>query len=188
MTVSSFFYQLLIGPIEIIFETVYGFSLNILENYGLSIIVLSLAMNLLLLPFYTRADDIQNEERAAEKRMAAGVAHIKKTFRGDERFMMLQTYYRENNYKPYFTLKGFLPLVLEIPFFIAAYHFLSNYLPQVGAPFGPIDNLGEPDRMLTVTGVSVNLLPFLMTAINCVSSAIYTKGFPLRDKLQLYAL
>lgn len=188
MTVSSFFYQLLIGPIEIIFETIYGFSYNILSNYGLSIIVMSLAMNLLLLPFYMRADDIQNEERTAEQRMANGVAHIKKTFKGDERFMMLQTYYRENNYKPYYTLKGFLPLVLEIPFFIAAYHFLSNYLPLGGAIFGPIRNLGEPDAMLRIAGVSINLLPILMTVINCVSSAIYTNGFPLRDKLQLYAM
>ena len=159
-----------------------------LGNYGLSIIVLSLAMNLLLLPFYLRADDIQNEEREAEERMAAGVAHIKKTFKGDERFMMLQTYYRENNYKPYYTLKGFLPLVLEIPFFIAAYHFLSNYLPQVGGSFGPIRNLGEPDKLLNIAGVSINLLPVLMTAINCVSSAIYTKGYPLRSKIQLYAM
>lgn len=188
MTLSSVVYQLLIGPIEIIFEAIYGFSALILDNYGLSIIVLSLVMNLLLLPFYMRADAIQADERAAEQRMADGVAHIKKVFKGDERFMMLQTYYREKNYKPYYTLKGFLPLVLEIPFFIAAYHFLSNYPPLVGAAFGPIRNLGEPDGMLRVAGVSVNLLPILMTAINCVSSAIYTKGFPLRDKLQLYAM
>ncbi len=188
MSVSSFLYQLLIGPIEIIFETIFGFSWNVLDNYGLSIIVMSLSMNLLLLPFYMRADDIQNEEREAEERMADGVAHIKKTFKGDERFMMLQTYYRENNYKPYYTLKGFLPLVLEIPFFIAAYHFLSNYLPQVGGTFGPIRNLGEPDKLLTVAGISINLMPILMTAINCISSAIYTKGFPLRSKIQLYAM
>ena len=188
MTVASFFYQLLIGPIEIIFETIFGFSWNVLDNYGLSIIVMSLAMNLLLLPFYLRADDIQNEEREAEERMADGVTHIKKTFKGDERFMMLQTYYRENNYKPYYTLKGFLPLVLEIPFFIAAYHFLSNYLPQVGGSFGPIRNLGESDGMLSIAGVSLNLLPVLMTAINCISSAIYTKGYPLRSKIQLYAM
>lgn len=188
MTVSSFLYQLLIGPIEIIFEAIFNFSWNVLDNYGLSIIVLSLVMNLLLLPFYMRADDIQNEERAAEDQMAYGVAHIKKTFKGDERFMMLQTYYRENNYKPYYTLKGFLPLVLEIPFFIAAYHFLSNYLPQVGGSFGPIRNLGEPDKLLTIAGVSINLMPILMTAINCVSSAVYTKGFPLRSKIQLYAM
>ena len=188
MSLSSALYQLLIGPIEIIFEAIYGFSSMILDNYGLSIIVLSLVMNLLLLPFYMRADAIQDEERAAEQRMANGVAHIKKVFKGDERFMMLQTYYRQNNYRPYYTLKGFLPLVLEIPFFIAAYHFLSNYPPLVGATFGPIRDLGQPDALLRVAGVSINLLPILMTAINGVSSAIYTKGFPLRDKLQLYAM
>ena len=43
-----------------------------------------------------------------DRRLHKGVAHIKKTFRGDERMMMLQTYYRQNNYKPTYVLKGCL--------------------------------------------------------------------------------
>ena len=188
MTVSSLFYQLLIGPIEILYQYIYGFAANILNNYGLAIIVLSLAMNFLLLPLYNRADAIQDEERAAEKRMKPVVDHLKKTFRGDERFMMLQTYYRQNHYKPFYVLKGFLSLALEVPFFIAAYNFLSNYTPLFGTSFGPIANLGLPDRMLTVGGVTVNVLPVLMTLINVISGTIYTKGYPLRDKIQLYGI
>ena len=38
---------------------------------------------------------------------------------------LLQTYYRQNNYKPTYVLKGATSLFLEIPFFIAAYAFLS---------------------------------------------------------------
>ena len=188
MTISFFFYQLLIGPIEIIFEAIYNGSNLILNNYGLSIIVLSLAMNFLLLPLYKRADAIQEEERVTEKRMEKAVAHIKKTFKGDERFMMLQTYYRQNHYKPFYVLKGFLPLLLEIPFFIAAYHFLSNYKPLIGTSFGVIHDLGAPDRLLHIGGLSVNVLPIIMTLINCVSSAIYTKGYSLKDKLQLFGM
>ncbi|MHC6201912.1 hypothetical protein ACYULU_01805 [Breznakiellaceae bacterium SP9] len=37
-------------------------------------------------------------------------------------------------------------------------------------------------------GNRINVLPILMTAINCISGTIYTKGFPLRDKLQLYGM
>ena len=188
MTVSSLFYQLLIGPIEILYQYIYGFAANVLNNYGLAIIVLSLAMNFLLLPLYRRADAIQDEERAAEKRMKPVVDHLKKTFHGDERFMMLQTYYRQNNYKPFYVLKGFLSLALEVPFFIAAYNFLSNYTPLFGTSFGPIANLGLPDRMLTIGGVTVNVLPILMTLINLVSGTIYTKGYPIRDKIQLYGI
>ncbi len=188
MSFFSCVYRLLIGPLEIFYEFIYkGFS-SLYLSHGLCIIFLSLVMNFLLLPLYRRADAIQDEERAKEKDMADVVAHIKKTFRGDERFMMLQTYYRQNHYKPFYVLKGFLPLALEIPFFIAAYHFLSNYQPLSGTPFGPIRDLGAPDQLLHLFGVTLNALPVLMTLINCISGAVYTKGFPLKDKLQLYGM
>ena len=188
MSVSHAMYQLLIGPLELIFETAYGIAKLVLNNCGLAILVMSLTMNFLLLPLYRRADAIQDEERAIVKKMAPGVAHIKKTFKGDERFMMLQTYYRQHHYKPFYALRGSLPLVLEIPFFIAAYHFLSNLEQLRGMPFGPIADLGAPDGLLTVAGVTIHMLPIVMTLINCVSSAIYTKGYPFKDKLQLYGM
>ena len=62
MSVSSLLYQLLIGPIQILFEVIYGFAADILNNYGLAVIVLSLAMNFMLMPLYKRADAIQDGE------------------------------------------------------------------------------------------------------------------------------
>ncbi len=188
MSFSHILYQLLIGPLELIFEVIYGLARNITNSCGLSIIALSLAMNILLLPLYHRADMIQAGEREIEQKLAPWVKHIKKTFKGDERFMMLQTFYRQNHYKPVFALKGSLPLLLEVPFFIAAYHFLSNLAELRGMPFGPIENLGLPDTLLSVAGLSIHILPVFMTLINCVSSAIYTKGLPVKDKVQLYGM
>ncbi len=188
MTIGHILYQLLIRPLELCFEVVYSIAFEGFKNHGLSIIVMSLAMNFLLLPLYRRADAIQDAEREAEQRMAVWVKHIKKTFKGDERFMMLQTYYRQNDYKPFYVLKGFLPLLLEVPFFIAAYHFLSNYNALKQTPFLFISDLGAPDKLLSVAGVEINLLPILMTLINCVSGTIYTKGLSLKDKLQLYGM
>ena len=188
MSFSHILYQLLLKPLELIFETVFGYSKNLWNNSGLSIIVLSLTVNILLLPLYRRADAIQEEERALEKRLSHWVEHIKKTFTGDERFMVLQTYYRQNHYKPFYALKGSLPLLLEIPFFIAAYRFLSNLKELQGQSFGPIRDLGAPDALLTIAGVSINVLPVLMTVINLISSSIYTKGLGLRDKVQLFGM
>ena len=188
MTFGHMLYQLLIGPIELLFETIFSIADNLTGNSGLAIIGLSLAMNLLLLPLYRRADMIQAEERAAEQKLSYWTAHIKKTFTGDERFMMLQTYNRQNNYRPFYALKGSLPLVLEIPFFIAAYHFLSNLAKLKGTPFGPVADLGAPDGLLSAAGLTIHALPILMTLINCVSSAVYTKGLPAKDKIQLYAM
>ncbi|MBR6703917.1 MAG: membrane protein insertase YidC [Lachnospiraceae bacterium] len=187
----SFFhmlYQLIIGPLELILETVYGAAQLLFASPGVSIIAMSLVMNLLLLPLYKSADAIQAGQREKEKSLAAWVSHIRKTFKGDERYMMLQTYYRQNDYKPFHVLKGMLPLLLEIPFFIAAYHFLSNLQEIRGTAFGPIADLGSPDNLLTIGTLTLHLLPVLMTLINFISSAVYTRGFPLKDKLTLYGM
>ena len=119
-------YTVLIRPLQIFFEYVFTVAQKGLNNPGLSIIALSLSMNLLVLPLYNRADAVQEEERNIENRLRNGVAHIRKTFKGDERMMMLQTYYRQNGYKPTDVFKSSVSLLLEIPFFIAAYQFLSH--------------------------------------------------------------
>lgn len=188
MTVSHFFYQLLIQPLELLLETIYGSAMLFFQKPGLAIFLMSMVMNILLLPLYKQADAIQAAERNMEKELEPVVSHIKKTFKGDERFMMLQTYYRQNNYKPYYTLKGSLPLALEVPFFIAAYHFLSNLSELNGGVLGPIHNLGIPDGLLAIGSVTVNVLPVLMTLINVISSTIYTKGFAFKDKITLYGM
>ena len=188
MSVLTALYSLFIGPLELFFEIVFSLSHRVISNPGLCIIFLSLAMNFLVFPLYKRADAMQAEERENEKKLRPWITHIKKTFKGDERFMMLQTYYRQNHYKPTYALKGSVSLLLEIPFFIAAYNFLSTLEVLNGVSFGPIKDLGAPDGMMVIAGVTINFLPILMTLVNLVSSAIYTKGLSVKSKIQLYAM
>ena len=188
MSFFSFLYKLILGPLVMLFDVTYTTLYYITMDIGISIIFLSLTVNLLILPLYRRADALQEEERVRTEKLSRGVKHIKKVFKGDERFMMLQTYYRQNSYKPYYALSGSLSLLLEIPFFIAAYHFLSNLDLLNNAAFGSIRDLGQPDAMLHIAGHAVNLLPILMTAINIVSGIIYTKGMPIKSKAQLYGM
>lgn len=179
---------LLIGPLKLIFEIIFSIANRFVGHPGLAIIALSLVMNILVLPLYRRADAMQEEARDREALLHNGVAHIKKTFSGDERMMILQTYYRQNHYSPLSALNGSVSLLLEIPFFIAAYQFLSHMIGLEGVAFGPIADLSAPDGMLVIGGVAINVLPILMTLINVVSSAIYLKGFPLKTKIQLYGM
>ena len=71
---------------------------------------------------------MQEEERQTELRLHKGVAHIKKTFRGDERMMMLQTYYRQNHYKPTYVLRGATSLLSGDPVF---YRGLPAFCPAL---------------------------------------------------------
>lgn len=188
MSFGTFLFTLLIKPLELIFEIIYSIANSLLVNPGLSIIALSLTMNFLVLPLYMRADAMQAEEQKTEAKLKEWVSKIKRTFKGDERFMMLQAYYRLNGYKPTQALRGSLSLFLEVPFFIAAYHFLSHLELLNGVTFGPIKDLGAPDGMIVIKGIAINLLPILMTSINIVSGAIYTKGSSIKTKVQLYAM
>ena len=187
MSFGQAVFQIFIEPLTIIYEFVFFYAKLFTKNTGISVIVLSLVVNFLLLPLYCRADAAQSREREQEKRMEHWIKHIKKTFSGNERFMMLQTYYRQNDYKPYYAVRGLLPLILEIPFFIAAYNYLSG-LGELSNAFLFLENMAEPERMLKIGGMAINLLPVLMTVINIISSAVYTKDLRLKDKVQLYGM
>ena len=174
-----------IGPLKLCFEIIFAIANRMIGHPGLAIIVLSLVMNVLVLPLYRRADAMQEEARDIDAKLSKGVSHIKKTFSGDERMMILQTYYRQNDYHPTDALNGSVSLLLEIPFFMAAYQFLAHLEILNGVSLGPIQDLGAPDGLLVIGGITINLLPILMTTVNVISSALYLKGFPLKTKVQL---
>lgn len=181
-------YNFFIFPLVLIMEFIFSMMYRIFDNVGLAIVSVSIAVNALSLPLYRRADAIQDEERRMQKLLAEPIKHIRKTFKGDERFMMLQAYYTEQNYSPLYVFRGSLPLLLQIPFFTAAYNYLSNLSLLSGESFWIIKDMGSPDQLLTIFGITINVLPILMTLINFISGMIYTRGFALKDKAQLYIL
>lgn len=186
-------YELIISPIETIVEWVFLFITKKFTFVGVlgAIIGVSLIINFLALPLYNIADDIKEKENQKQKQMEKQIKRIKSVFKGDERFMMLQTYYNQNNYRPLEALKGSLSILIEIPFFIAAYHYLSNneLLKETVFHIGSYElNLGVADHLFKIGPVWFNILPFLMTAINLVSGNVYTKNAPKREKIQIYSL
>ena len=181
-------YWFFIEPLELLFEFVFSLSYKAIDHPGICIIILSIVMNLLALPLYRRADALQKEEKEKMGELEPGIDHIKKTFKGDERLLILQTFYRQNDYSPLHVFRGSISLFLQIPFFMAAYRMLSSLSILSGKSFGPINDLGAPDGLIVIGGIAINLLPVLMTAINIVSSSIYLKGSDIKTKIQLYGI
>ncbi|MBR0093195.1 MAG: YidC/Oxa1 family membrane protein insertase [Lachnospiraceae bacterium] len=181
-------YTLFIAPLVLIIEVLFVHFHRLFGNAGISVICLSFAVSLLIAPLYRRADALQEAEREKQKEMADRVAKIRKAFRGDVRFMMLQTYYRQCDYKPYYVLRSSLSLLLQVPFFIAAYRFLSNLRLLNGASFSFIGDLGAPDALLSFGEIRIHLLPLLMTAVNLLSGIVYLRGALLREKIQVLAV
>lgn len=188
MSIINILYTIVIGPLELLFDVIFSLAYIFTKNAGVSIIVLSACINVLLLPLYNRADSIQKEQNEKEKQLKPWVDHIKKSFKGDERYMILQTYYKQNQYKPTDVLKSSLSLLLQIPFFIAAYNYLSGLGVIKGSSFFFINDLSMPDNLLSINGISINVLPIAMTIINIISGIIYLKNQPLKSKIQTYGL
>jgi len=177
-------YTLIIFPIEQLIEICFALILRITKSPGLSIIGLSMTVSTLILPIYLMAEEKQKVERERQKQLKGKIDKIKAVFKGDERYMLTSTLYRQNNYHPIYALSNSLDLFIQIPFFIAAYHFLHNLELLNGQKCKFIADLGSPDGLLW----GLNLFPILMTVINCVSGTIYAKELQLKDKIQLYGI
>jgi YidC/Oxa1 family membrane protein insertase len=180
-------YTIIIYPITLIIEFVFVAAQNLFKETGLSIICVSGAFSVLCLPLYLVAEKWQEIERNVQQQLAPKIAKIKAAFKGDEQYMILSTYYRQNHYHPIYAMRSTFGLLIQIPFFIAAYTYLSHLDALRGASFLFIKDLGKPDMLLPIAG-GINALPIIMTLINCASGAVYTRGLAVKDKVQLYGM
>jgi YidC/Oxa1 family membrane protein insertase len=165
-------YAILIEPLVQIIEIIFMI-FNRMLNAGLAVVAVSLVVSLLTHPFYMMAEKWQKVERDDRARLAPKLEKIKAVFSGDERHLITTAYYRQNHYHPLYSLRNSIGLVIQIPFFMAAYMCLSNLQVLQGQSFLFIKNLGAPDALIPLWG-GINLLPIVMTLINCFSAAVYT--------------
>ena len=181
-------YLIFIYPIELLIELVFQLSYWRWENCGISLAAVSLAVSFLSLPLYMIAERWQQKERDIQKAFKSEIDEIKAVFKGDERYMILSTFYRQNHYHPVMALRSSISLMIQVPFFIAAYVYLSNLEMLKGQSLWFIKDLGSPDQLFSINGFPVNILPIAMTVINIIASAVYVKGFAFKEKLQLYGM
>ncbi|WP_052296130.1 YidC/Oxa1 family membrane protein insertase [Treponema brennaborense] len=161
---------------------------GVFKNAGISVIGVSFAVSILCLPLYIVAEHWQQVQRDIEKRLDPGISRIKAVFKGDEQYMILSTFYKQNHYHPIMALRSSFGLLIQIPFFIAAYSFLSKLPVLAGKNFLFIKDMGAPDALFSIGTFPINVLPIAMTVINIVAGAIYTKGFKAKDKIQIYGM
>ena len=124
------FYNMIIFPISQLLEFFYQFIYEATGKEAVAVIGLSFVVTICCLPLYMVAEKWQETERETRRHLQIGIDRIKKAFRGDEQYMMLNTFYRQNHYSPIMALRSSFSLLIQIPFFLAAYHFLSEFFRQ----------------------------------------------------------
>jgi len=141
-----------------------NFFYRLVGNYGAAILVITLLVKLLFTPLTHMSYESMKKMQALQPKVK-GIQqqHQKDPARLNKELMEL---YRRNRVNP---MAGCLPLVVQIPIFIAFYQVLAEAVELKGADFvGWIHDLSEPDRLLTLPttlpfiGNAFNLLPILM--------------------------
>lgn len=177
-------YSLIVSPVETLLRWVLLQAEALSGSFGFALLMLSIAFNLLLLPFYHLAEKVQNKERTIQQKMAPKIKEFREMFSGQERLCYLRTLYRQQGYHPIFALRGVLPLAIQIPVFMAAYYLLTDFEPIKGVSFLLIQDLSKPDGLMG----GMNLLPFVMTLVNLLAGIVYTKNLSLRESLQVWVI
>ena len=169
-------YNITIYPIEFIIEMLFYLFNNIFKlNYAYSLFLLSLSVNVLLIPLYNVSDKWKKEEEKIQSRMKPDIDIIKKTFKGDEKFLLLQACYKIYGYKTIYAFRGTLGLLIQIPFFMAAYYFIHDIPNLASGSFLFIKDFSKPDSLLKIGNLAINVLPFIMTLFSLLSGLVYSK-------------
>lgn len=185
---ENLFYTIVIYPLTQIIELVFTFCDKLFDSTPLALMGVSFAVSMLTLPLYIVAESWQEKERIKQQQMKPKVDRIKRAFKGNEQYMILSTYYKQSHYHPIMALRSAFGLLIQIPFFTAAYTCLSSMEALKGESFWIFRDLGAQDAIFQIASFNVNILPIIMTLINMIAAAVYLKGLPLREKIQTYGL
>jgi len=173
-------------PIELIMEFLTGHFYTLTGSYGISLILTSLSINIIMIPVFWYAEKLQQRERDIQAAMRPKIGEYKSVFKGYELHLYITNLHKQHHYHPVYALRSLLGLFIQVPFFVATYNFLSHYTAVQGVPFLFIGDLGKPDMLIPVFNYNINLFPFIMTAVNLVSSFVYGKLLTKVERINIY--
>lgn len=177
------------GPLKIIFLKALKASHQFTHNFGWDIIILTVLIKLLFSPLTHMSYKSMEKMKIVQPR----VKSLQERFKNDPARMNkeMMELYKRNRVNP---MGGCLPMLLQIPIFIAFYQVLSEAIELRGAPFvGWIQNLAEPDRLfmlpfsLPLLGDSFNLLPLFMIASMVVQQKMTPQSGVTPEQQKIFA-
>ena len=128
-------FEIINRPFELLIGIIFVWLLNLVNNHGIALILLSLVVNIALLPFYNIAENIQKKERLVQQAMKPKIDEFKSVYEGYELYLYTNNVYRLHGYHPIYSLRGLVSLLIQVPFFMGAYAFLSTYSGFQGQSF-----------------------------------------------------
>jgi YidC/Oxa1 family membrane protein insertase len=146
---------------------------RLVHNWGGAIVILSILVYLLLYPLTLKQMRSMKEMQALQPH----IEELRKLYKDNPQRMNKETMelYRQHKVNP---LGGCLPLILQMPIFIALWQALQRSVVLKGASFLWIKDLSEPDRLFTLTGAfpikEINILPIFTAVLMLLQQKIST--------------
>lgn len=138
-------YSGLLAPLSKLLLKILNFLYRYVYNYGFAILILTALIKLVMVPFAIRGERNIKKSDELQKKMN----YLKQKYKNNPEQLRLEQVELLKKYGTSQILLGyltFLPLLLQLPIFIALSRVLANSIELYKAPFiGWITNLSEPD-------------------------------------------
>ncbi|MCL2720685.1 MAG: membrane protein insertase YidC [Treponema sp.] len=142
---------------------------RVVPNYGISIILLTLLIKILFFPLTKKGSEATQRMQA----LAPKIKEIQDKHKGNPQKLQAEmaNFYKQEGYNP---ISGCLPMLLQIPIFIAMFSLFNNHFDLRGAGFIPgwIPDLSIPEyivqfeyfRVPILGWTALRALPFIYVA------------------------
>ena len=168
-------------PFSRFMNSILDFFHLITRSWGISIILLTITLHLLLYPFGAKA----HKSMIKMRKLGPKLKDLENKHKNDPKRLRMEQamFYRNEGINP---LSSLLPLILPIPFFIGMFDLLRTKFTMRGVTFIPgwIDNLSAPDVLFSwglnipFLGNEFHLLPILGALAMYLSQKVSMAGQP----------
>ncbi|MDR2658536.1 MAG: membrane protein insertase YidC [Spirochaetaceae bacterium] len=186
----------ILNPLEALLKWLLNLFYNLIPNYGVAIILVTLLVKIILFPLTKKG----SEGTLRMQTMAPKIKEIQAKYKDNPQKMNVELagLYKKEGYSP---LSGCLPMLIQLPIFLAMYNLFNNHFELRGAMFIPgwIPDLAVPETIfnfapfkIPILGWSdLRLLPFIYVG----SQLLYSKVTQTPDqannaqmKMMLYVM
>ncbi len=132
----------------------------VFPSYGYAIILLTILIRIIFWPLTHKSAESMKKMQALQPEMM----EIRKKYKNNPKTMQAETMalYKKHKVNP---MSGCLPMLIQIPVFIALFVVLRSAIELRFAPFWWIKDLSEPEGLLAgVLPIPLNILPIIMAA------------------------
>ncbi|WP_082195417.1 membrane protein insertase YidC [Bacillus testis] len=164
----GFFQHYFVQPLTFVLDTVANWFSG---NYGMSIIIVTLLLRLIIMPLMLRSSKtqmvmkdkmalIQPEMKIIQEKMKTATSQEQK-MKLQQELMML---YKKHDVNPMASLGGCLPLLIQMPILMGFYWAIKNS-PEIAGHSFLWFNLGSTDILLALLAGAVYFVQFKMSLI-----------------------